>query len=219
MSKKLMSFLTLIVLVALAPVFAQTESASNNTSANSSQNQVSVQEQTQNQGEETQIQANVSTKEGEDVGKQQYQPKSENAVSRSDEVAKAVKGMAEVANRISNPEVGEQIRVLAREQNEAEDSVNKAIDKANERGAFAKFFIGSDYGQVKEIKKIMEQNQERIRELQQIMLKLENSADQAELQNQINILEIQNLNLKNQADDLGGGFSLFGWFIRWFYGV
>jgi hypothetical protein len=72
---------------------------------------------------------------------------------------------------------------------------------------------------MKEVKRIMEQNQQRVRELQQIMTKLDSEADKTEIQNQINVLELQNLSLANQLQDEGAGFTLFGWLIRWFYGV
>lgn len=65
----------------------------------------------------------------------------------------------------------------------------------------------------------MTQNQERIKELQQIMTKLTNEEDKTQIQNQINVLELQNLNLQNQLNEEGRGFTLFGWFVRWFYGV
>ncbi|MFA5152017.1 MAG: hypothetical protein WC554_05610 [Clostridia bacterium] len=217
--KKVSSFLLATVLVLPVLVMAQSENASVNASTEPAQNEVSTQTATQNAGEESQLQVNVATQAGEEVGEQQYQPKSETAGSRSSEVAKAVQSMVEVANRVNNPSVGEQIRDIARAQNEAEDSANKALDKVQERSGFVKFLIGSNFAQIKEVKKIMEQNQVRVRELQQIMLQLDNEADQTELQNQINVLEIQNLNLANQLDEMDGGFTLFGWLVRWFYGL
>lgn len=217
--KKVGSLILTTALVLPVLVMAQSENASVNASTEPAQNQVSTQTATQNAGEESQLQVNVATQAGEDVGQQQYQPQNETAGSRSSEVAKAVKTMAEIANRVNNPNVGEQIRTIAREQNEAEDNANKALDKIQERSGFVRFLIGSDFGQIKEVKKIMEQNQVRIQELQKIMLQLNNEADETELQNQINVLEIQNLNLANQLDEMDGGFTLFGWLIRWFYGL
>ena len=217
--KKVSSFLLTAVLVLPVLVMAQSENTSVNAPTGPAQNEVSTQTATQNAGEESQLQVNVATQTGEEVGEQQYQPKSETAGSRSDEVAKAVQTMSEIANRTNNPEVGKQIKDIARAQNEAEDSANKALDKVEERSGFVKFLIGPNFAQIKEVKKIMEQNQVRVRELQQIMLQLDNEADQTELQNQINVLEIQNLNLANELDEMDGGFTLFGWLVRWFYGL
>jgi hypothetical protein len=217
--KKVSSFLLASVLVLPVLVMAQSDNASVNASTEPAQNEVSTQTATQNAGEESQLQVNVATQAGEEVGEQQYQPKNETAGSRSSEVAKAVLSMVKVADRVNNPSIGEQIRVIARAQNEAEDNANKALDKAQERSGFVKALIGSDFKQIKEAKQIMEQNQVRIQELQQIMLQLENEADQTELQNQINVLGIQNLNLANQLDEMDNGFTLFGWMIRWFYGL
>lgn len=206
-----------------------TVTSSPNSTATSTSTQAATETRTQTQTNnpgtgvqtQTRTEEQVQTQTQEDIAstKQQYQAKSASAGSRSSEVAKAVQNMLEVANRTNDPGIGDQIRNIAREQNQAEDKANQAMDRIQERSSVAKFFIGANYSQMKEIKQIMEQNQERIRELQQIMTQLSNSADQTELQNQISVLEIQNLNLSNQLQDEGKGFSLIGWAIRWFYGV
>lgn len=213
--KKLKIALVLSLFVLPLAVLAQSDNAVD--TATSTQNQNAVTTQTQNAGEETQIktQTQLDVQEAAQV----YTAQSEAAGSRSSEVAKSVESMLTVANRVSNPEIGEQIKTIAKAQNQAEDSANKAVDKANERSGFVKFLIGADFAQTREMKTIMEQNQVRIQELQKIMLQLDNEADKTELQNQINVLEIQNLNLSEQIDELDVNFSLFGWFVRWFYNV
>lgn len=213
--KKLKIALVLSLFVLPLTVLAQSDNAADTTTSTQNQNAVST--QTQNAGEETQIQTQTQLDVQEAA--QVYAAQDEVAGSRSSEVAKSVESMLTVANRVSNPEIGEQIRVIAKAQNQAEDNANKAIDKANERSGFVKFLIGADFGQIKEVKQIMEQNQERIRELQQIMLQLDNEADKTEIQSQITVLELQNLNLANQLDEESTGFTLFGWLVRWFYGV
>jgi hypothetical protein len=219
MYKKVLLLTSLACLVLPLGLFAQSENAKVNAESDPNQNQISTQEATMNQGEESQLQANVATQAGKEVGQQMYQAKNATAGTRSSEVAKAVLGMVSVANRISDQSIGEAIKKIAQAQGEAEDKANKAIDKMSERGEALKFFIGADYGQIKEAKKIVEQNRVRINELQQIQTKLQNVADQTEIQNQINVLEIQNLNLANQLRDESEGFTLLGWFVRWFYGV
>lgn len=220
--KKKLSMATLILFALPTIVFAVSDNANQ---GNTVQTQTSTTTQTQNMGEETQIQTRTEeqiraqTKQDIESTKQQYQSKDNAVNSHASEVAKAVQSMLAVANRTNNPSIGEQIRTIAREQNQAVDSVNKAIDKIQERSGVAKFFIGANYSQMKEVKKIMEQNQERIRELQQIMVKLTNESDKTEIQSQINVLELQNLNLANQLTEEGKGFTLFGWLVRWFYGV
>jgi len=222
--KRELSILILLAFVVPTFVFGQTD---NGNQGGSTQNQTATTTQTQAQinnpgtGTMTQTQTEQQTKTQQDIEstKQLYQAKDKNAGSRSSEVAKAVQNMLEVANRTSDPSIGEQIRVIAREQNQAEDSANKAMDKIQARSNVTKLLIGENYGQMKEVKRIMEQNQQRVRELQQIMTKLDSEADKTEIQNQINVLELQNLSLANQLQDEGAGFTLFGWLIRWFYGV
>jgi len=222
--KRYLSIVMLGLFVAPAFAFAVSDNANQGVST---QNSVATQAQTQNAGTDTQIQTQTTTETeqqtqtAQDVEstKQQYTVKNSTAETRSSEVAKAVQDMLEVANRVNNLSIGEQIRDIARAQNLAVDAGNKAVDKASSRSDIAKFFIGADYGQIKEAKKVMEQNQIRIRELQQIMLQLDNEADKTEIQEQINVLELQNLNLANQVNEIDSGFSLFGWFVRWFYGA
>ncbi len=226
--KKGITMVVLTLFALPAVVFAVSNNANQATttkSVNAVSNQ--VQAQTNNQGEESQIQTQTKTEEQiqaqteQDIeaSKQKYEVKNETAGSRSSEVAKAVQGMLTVANRVNDQGIGDQIRNIAKEQNQAEDDANKAMDKIQSRTGFAEFFIGPNYKQIKEVKKVMEQNQLRIQELQQIMTKLSNESDKTEIQNQINVLELQNLNLANQLDAEDEGFTLLGWFIRLFYGI
>jgi len=225
MKKKL--FLTMLTLLVLPTVaFAVSDNANQGTTTQN-QNAVTTQTQTQTNNPGTGVQTQTRTEEQiqtqtqQDIEstKQQYQSKDNTVNSHASEVAKSVQAMLEVSNRTNDPSIGEQIRTIAREQNQSVDNANKAMDKIQERSGLAKFFFGSNYGQMKEVKQIIEQNQERIRELQQIMTNLSNETDKTEIQNQINVLELQNLNLANQLADEGKGFTFFGWLVRWFYGV
>ncbi len=110
--------------------------------------------------------------------------------------------------------IGEQIRVIARNQGESEDVVNQSLEKAQNRRAFAKFFVGPAYSQLKNVKQQIEQNQLRIQQLNQIAAQISNQADQTNLQNQIQILEKQNTDLEEQLNQDTKGFSLFGWLSK-----
>ena len=203
-------------------------------SDNANQNQ--AQAQTQNAGEESQIQNQETTTTQSQTGNSDngtqtqlktqeqlifqdalanYEPKNQNSYMHMNQMQAAVSNMLNFSYTLQNEGVASQLQTMAQNQIQSEDKINEAIDKADERGSVSKFFLGPDYKQLKIAKQEMEQNQLRIEELNQIMLSLSNSADQSELQNIIEELEMQNTELQNQLQTQTQGFSLLGWFFRW----
>lgn len=195
--------------------------ASGNSSSSATGNQVQNQVQTQNQGTETQIQVQTSEALQEQINesKPEYSPRSEQAQSRMSAVAKAAEYLIRVAERVENKGIGDQIRTIARTQSENCDQINESIDRAQERTSFAKFFVGTNYTELKNIQGLMEQNRLKIQELEQIMVQIENSSDATEISAQIAVLQNLQTSLQNQVKELTSGFSLFGWLNRWMRGV
>ncbi len=149
--------------------------------------------------------------------KPKYNPRSEVARQHMSEVARVVEELILFSDRLTDRGLGEEIREVARDYSAAEDKVNRAFDKAGERGNVIKFLIGPNYKQLKEIKQEIQQNQVRIQKLQRIMAQVENEADKTELQNKISLIESQNVNLQNQLKEATSGFSLFGWLFKLIY--
>jgi len=202
-------------------------------SENANQNQ--EQAQTQNQGETTQIQnqnteqtQSNSTQTGTMTQEQkqtqlqnnvpQYTPQNQNSYMHMNQVQNEVENMLNFSYSLQNQGLANQIQTVAQNQVQSEDKVNEAIDMADKRGSFSKFFIGPDYKQLKLVKQEMEQNQLRIQELNQIMTQLSNQSEQTELQNIIQTLEMQNTELQNQLNNQISGFSIFGWLFKWIAG-
>lgn len=194
-------------------VFAKSDNA-NGADVVNTQNQ--VQTQTQNEGEDTQLQVQVTTEERIKQSKPQYSPKSETAQLHSSMVSKAVENLVRASERMSDPGIGEEVRAIAQAHSQDEDKANKALDKAEERSSGLKFLVGADWKQLKEVKQVMQQNQVRIRQLQQLMNQVQNESEATELKEQIETLQIQNLELENQYRDNYEGFSLFGWLAKLF---
>ena len=170
-------------------------------------NQVQNQNQTQNQGEVKQLQNSEQ---------QQTQSKTGSALSeqRKSQVANAVQEMLRVAER--NDGVGQQIKIIAQNQNQNQEKIEASLQKVQNRSGFAKFFIGANYGEINNAKKILEQSQEQIQQLNQIKNQLSNQGDQQQLVEQIRTLEQANLQIENSLETDQNGFSLFGWMIRLF---
>jgi len=201
---------------------ANSQSGQANSSATAVSTTTAVQSQTQSQTQ-TQTQANTGTMTQDQIRTQlrtelqesepAFTPKNAVAQQHRSQVAAAVENMIMLSAN-QDATIGEQIRVIARAQGAAEDSVNQSLEKAQSRTAFAKFFVGPNYSQLKDVKQQIEQNRLRIQQLNQIAAQISNQADQTNLQNQIQILEKQNTGLEEQLDQDAKGFSLFGWLSK-----
>ena len=163
-----------------------------------------------NQGENTQIQTQeqnaVQTKGG---GTDKTNKGKSTSEQRRSQVASAVQAMLQIADR--NSGIGQQVKVIAQNQNQNQTKLEKNVKKIQDRGGFAKFFIGANYGEIKDAQKTLEQNKEQIRQLNQVRTQLSNQGDQQQLTEQIKVLEQANQEIETLLANAQGGFSLFGW--------
>lgn len=194
------------------------QSGSSSGSQGESATSTQTQTQTQNAGTSSQIQTQTqaSVEAQIESSKPEYTPANANALAHRSVVANAVQELIRTAAQISNTGIGTQIRTIAQTQNQNQDKIGQAIDKADERGAAAKFFIGANYKELKEAKQIMEQNQAQIRELTQLMEQVTSEGDKLQIASQIISLQNVQLELRDQISEMSGGFSLFGWINRWY---
>jgi len=181
----------------------------NSESGTGMSNQAQEQTQTANQGEDSQIQTN------EQEGRQS-QNKSGSAVAeqRKSQVANAVQEMLQVAER--NNGIGQQVRIIAQTQTQNQEKLEVSLKKVQSRGGFAKFFVGPNYGEINNAKKLLEQNREQIEQLNQIENQLVNQGEEQTLTEQIQTLEQANLEIENSLNVSQKSFSLFGWMFRLF---
>ncbi len=172
-------------------------------------NQVQNQNQVKNQGEENKIQ--TSEQQGTQAGN-----KSGSAVAeqRRSKVANAVQEMLQVADR--NGGIGQQVKTIAQTQTQNQEKLESSLQKVQSRSGFAKFFVGPNYGEINNAKKILEQNKEQIKQLNEVKNQLANQGDQQTLTEQIKTLEQANLEIENSLGTAQKGFSLFGWMFRMF---
>jgi hypothetical protein len=170
-------------------------------------NQVQQQNQVQNQGETSQLQ-----------NSEQQQTQTQKNLSlneqRRSQVANAVQEMLQVAERDS--EMGQQIRIIAQNQNQNQEKIEDSLQKVQSRSGFVKLFIGQNYAEINNIKKMLMQNKEQIEQLNQIKNQLVNQDDQQQLNEQVQVLEQTNLQVGSSLEAAQKGFSLFGWMFRMF---
>jgi hypothetical protein len=172
-------------------------------------NQVQNQNQVNNQVETNQIKTNEQsgTQNGNKTG-------STVAGQRRSDVANAVQEMLQVADR--NGGIGQQVKTIAQTQTQNQEKLETSLQKVQSRSGFAKFFVGPNYGEINNAKKILEQNKEQIKQLNQVKNQLANQGDAQNLTQQIQTLEQVNLEIENFLGTAQKGFSLFGWMFRMF---
>ncbi|HOX41131.1 MAG TPA: hypothetical protein PK263_02975 [bacterium] len=192
--------------------------STSSTTTSQTQDRNQVQTQTNNPGVGTMTQEQLETRVQEQIqtSKPEYTPRNEQASARMSTVATAAEELIRVSNRVENQGIGEQIRTIAQTQTKNQDKINQSVDKAETRTGFAKFFIGANYKELKVAKQVMEENQEKIRELKTLIDQAATDADKLVIANQIMTLQEENLTLRDQIEKTDDGFSLFGWINRWF---
>jgi len=173
------------------------------------QNQI----QTQNQGEESQIQVANQEEEGQKTG----QPKE--AASRSGMARERMSVVAEKVEELLTSEtrfggIGEQVRVVAREQNQAQEQIEGQLDQIESRRGWLKRLLGPDFKAVKNLRQQIEKNQLRIRQLEQLQNQVANQADQTTIQEMIQALQDQNIALQERVQAEEEITSLFGWLSK-----
>ena len=178
---------------------------------------------TDNQGNNIQVREQEQLRDGSEAGSQvqnqgennQIQNNSgENSSQRRSNVANAVQQMLQVSER--NGGIGEQVRVLAQNQNQNQVELEDALSKVEKRNNFTKFFIGSDFKAINSAEAILEQSNQQIQELIQVKNQLENASDQQILEEQIQLLESVNSEVENVLNNSQKGFSLLGWMFKLF---
>jgi len=137
-----------------------------------------------------------------------------NAENHRSVVANFVQGLLEIADRESG--IGEQVRVIAREQNAAKEQTSQEIEKIQARSKIRTFFFGSDYKNLGDLRSQMVQTRNQIAQLTRLAEQAESEESKAELQNQIQVLEQEQARISDFITQNENKFSLFGWAIRLF---
>lgn len=145
----------------------------------------------------------------------EYSPAISASQVRKSEVEDACNDAIVLSAMMADETLGQKLENSAKTYLLSEDKVNQALDDADVRTGFAKFFVGPNYGELATVKAQIEQNQLKIQEMNQIHAQIQNEADQTELKVSIQTLEEQNTALQDQLDVEEEVFSLFGWLARW----
>ncbi|MDH7476052.1 MAG: hypothetical protein QHH09_01100 [Microgenomates group bacterium] len=212
MKKSFLIISLLIILNTVLTIQAKTPAAVRN------QNQIRTENQQEEQNLQIQTQEQEkleSTVEAQSQGiPKKISPRSEQAIQNMSEVAKKVEELLQL--RTTQEGIGEQVREIAREQNQAQEKIKNQINKLEMRNKITKFLFGPDYQALKEIKYEIQKNQVRIKQLEQIKNKLINQSEIDKIQEAINAIIQQNTTLLNSVNLEEKTKSLFGWLLKLF---
>jgi hypothetical protein len=182
----------------------QTQSNEQVQSGNTEQNQ--TQQQTQNQGEETQIQTKAQIRE---------QAKTVNGEMYRNTVSNVVQELLEVADNTKGG-IGEQVRVIAQEQEKTREQVADQIESIQQRNGIKTFLIGTNYRNLGALRSEMVNTENRLKQLNNLMEQTQNQSDQDTLQLQIQTMQAEQERINSFIQTNESKFSLFGWFVKLF---
>jgi len=137
-----------------------------------------------------------------------------NAAEHRSTVANFVQSLLQIADREGG--IGQQVRVIAQQQNDSDANTTKAIETIQSRSKIKTFLIGSDYKNLGALRSEMVQTRNRLEQLNRLMENVQNEGDKTELQNQIQTLEQEQTRIESFIKVQEGKFSLFGWFVKLF---
>lgn len=127
---------------------------------------------------------------------------------KSSEVSQYAHELLEMPDR--NGGIGEQIREVARNQNQSQEKVMEKVQKMESKGKLYKFIFGPHSESLAALKEEMKQNEERTQTLKDLKLQLLNNVDQVTVQSLIDAIMVQDVDLMQQVMDEESAFSLFG---------
>jgi hypothetical protein len=167
----------------------------------------------------------VSAKEQSDkqIGDKQIQVNDKEATSSDKNItgeehrstiSNAVQGILGVADREKG--VGEDIKVIAKAQDESKSTVANAIDKVKNRSKVKTFLIGTDYKNIGQLRSEMVKTTNQIDQLKKLMDKMTSEGNKTDIQKEIQALEQEQQKISDFINANESKFSLFGWFVKMF---
>ena len=141
-------------------------------------------------------------------------PRSETALEHMSNVAAQVEAL--LTTKTIQGGIGDQIKLIAQKQKQAQQEIQTELGKVDDRGGFAKFLIGPDFNALKNMQQVMDQNQLRIQELSQLQNQLTNQAAIIQVQEMVKALADQNTALADRISLEEQTGSLFGWLFKLF---
>lgn len=143
--------------------------------------------------------------------------KNENGNSRSlerrSEVANAVQELLGVAER--NEGIGEQIREIAKNQNQNQNNIENSLEKVQNRNKFLRFLVGPNYKELKQVEKNIDKQNQEVSILENLVSETIDE-DKILLENKISEIKAVVEDTNQELTKNKKVFSLFGWLSNLF---
>ncbi len=216
--KKYIIVLALFFILSL-PVIAKADNTGEKPEIEQEQSGRQIQNQnqaeTENRGEDSQIHKQLQEQEVTETPKEGTkeagQNRNEEAVIHMSTVATQVQQLQQIGVEGG---IGDQVRQIAQEQNQAQTQIQDQLNKLNSKNQLLRLLTGTDFGAVKNLQTQMEQNQLRIKQLQELQTRLTNQSDIDLIQATIQALTDQNTALQDKVNTEEQSVSLFGWLFK-----
>lgn len=183
--------------------------------------QLKNQIETKNRGEDSQLKVETQEQTQEETemntgagNTKKESPRSEVAQEKMSIVAKHVEEL--LTNRTMKGGIGEQVRVVATQQKQAQEAVESQLHLVENRKGLLKSLIGPDFKALRDVENQIEQNQMRIAQLEELKTQLTNQSDITMIEETIQALTEQNTQLQDTVTTETQTKSMFGWLFRYF---
>jgi hypothetical protein len=196
--------------------------------------QVQTQQQTQNQGEETQV--TTQERNQERIQIQDAESLRQNVQQRAQEMAQEAQNLGERQAEVYQNQnkvrlavhsflamedlvggIGQQVSEIATEFDNSVQATIRAEEKIQNRNQFVRFFMGGDMEAAAAIEEEVNNNRERIQQLQQLREQCDCDEEvKSVFQEQIQNMEQEQNRLQQLANQEQQHSGLFGWFFRLF---
>jgi hypothetical protein len=131
------------------------------------------------------------------------------AAEHKSEVAVFVQTLVNSADRLWG--IGEQVRVVARDQASSSAKISASIEKIEARGGFKDFLVGTDYKTIGEIRSELAQTSNRLSQLERELQKVGSTTDAITVAAEIDALTNTQADIEAFLKAKENKFSLFGW--------
>lgn len=138
-----------------------------------------------------------------------------NGAAHRNAVSTFVQGLLDAAD-MEQEGIGEQVRVVAQQQNESKERVAEALDKIQNRGRIKTFLIGTDYTHIGKLRSEMVRTGNHMDWLTKLLDKTINEESKTTIQDQIRALGEEQKQIEEFVKANENTFSLFGWVIKSF---
>lgn len=183
-----------------------------------SDNYVIAQSNNGNRGNNQKIDATESITPTEDSTETQGKGESNNgrinSAAHRSAIANFVQSLLAVADREGG--IGQQVRLIAQQQNESKELTAEAIDTVEKRSKIKTFLLGTDYKNIGALRSEMVKTRNHIEQLTRLGDQAEIDQDKTELQAQIQNLEQEQTKINSFISENENKFSLFGWAAKLF---